>query len=204
MIAADEKERGDDGSVRLDDDELGKPMSDALAQAVAAIDREIVRDRNVRAAAAEAERRRIEAEAEERRKKAEAEQLARAREIEAAARTAAVDAGMTPDEGTQLGHLYAQDELAKPLAPVLQAAPAPAPARTIVSSAGSIASVKKLWNFELKDIGALATAYPRTVEVRRGEVLDLLRALENDGATEAQLENAIPGIRAFKRDSVSG
>jgi len=116
----------------------------------------------------------------------------------------AAAAGMTKADAAELADLVKQDVIAQPAPAILQVAPPPPPPRTIASTSGAVASVKRLWDFELKDVGALATAYPKTVDVRRGAVLDLLRDLERDGATEAALENAIPGIRAFKSERVSG
>jgi hypothetical protein len=181
-----------------------RPMTDQLADAVRAIDAEIIRDRRAREAAAEAERQRLERERAEQERKQEEARREEARQAAEKAQQEAAAAGMTKEDARELGGLMAQDVLQQPVAPILQVAPPPPPSRTIASMSGSVASVKKLWDFELKDVGALATAYPATVEVKRGSVLDLLRALEKDGATEAALENAIPGIRAFKRDSVSG
>jgi len=183
---------------------IRKTLTDTIAAGVKAIDSEILRDRREQEAAAERERKRIEAEAEEKRKALEEEQATRAREAAAKAEEEAKAAGMNAADQKAVGELYAQEEAAKPLPPVLVVAPPPAPARTIVSQTGFTASVKKLWDFELRDVGALAAAYPATVEVKRGAVLDLLRALERDGATEAALGNAIPGIRAFKSEKVSG
>ncbi len=181
-----------------------KPMADQLTEAVRVLDNEIIRDRRVREAAVEAERRRIEKERLElERKQAEA-RAEEARQAAEKAQREAAAAGMSKADAKELGGLMAQDVLAAPVAPILQVAPPLAPPRTIASMSGAVASVKKLWDFELKDVGLLAAAYPATVEVRRAEVLNLLRGLEKDGATEAALENAIPGIRAFKRDSVSG
>jgi hypothetical protein len=181
-----------------------KPLADQVAQAVLAIDKEIVRDRQAREAAALAERRRLEAEAEAKRRAAEEEQQRHAREVEERTQKAAAEAGLSAEDGRQLGTLFAQDVLAQLPAPVIQVAPPPPPPKTIVSAIGSQAQVRKLWDFDLLDVGKLATAYPKTVEVRRGDVLALIRALEADGASEAALEHAVPGIRAFKRDSVSG
>jgi hypothetical protein len=181
-----------------------KPMSDALAQAVESIDREIIRDRREREAVAERERRRLSAEAETKRLEAEEEQRRRAKEAAAKAEEEARALGMKDAEARELGALYHADEAAKPLPPVIQAAPPPPPARVIVSSAGSTAGVSKLWDFELLDVRALAAAYPETVEVRRAKVLDLARAFEREGVPEKDIERAIPGVRAFKRDSVSG
>jgi hypothetical protein len=181
-----------------------KPMADALENAVRALDGEIIRDRRVREAAAEAERQRLERERLELERKQEEARAEEARKADERAKWEAIEAGMKKQDAEELGRLMAQDVLAQPVAPILQVAPPLPPARTIASMSGSVASVKKLWDFELKDVGALAGAYPATVEVKRGAVLDLLRGLEKDGATEAALENAVPGIRAFKRDSVSG
>lgn len=181
-----------------------KPMSRALFDAIATIDREIIRDRRDREAAAERERRRLAAEAEAKRQEAE-EDRRRLAEAEAATTAAAARAaGMNDADARELGNLYRADKEAEPLPPIIQAAPPPPPARVIVSSAGSTAGVSKLWDFELLDVCALAAAYPEAVEVRRAKVLDLARAFEREGVPEKDIERAIPGVRAFKRDSVSG
>lgn len=180
-----------------------KPLSDCLASAVQTLDGEIVRDRREREAAAERERQRLEQERLAAEKKAREEQEQRAREAEEKARKDAAAAGMTAKDQEEVGRLFAADVKAEPLPPVIQAAPPPMPARTIAGASG-VASVKKLWDFELKDVGALAAAYPATVEVKRAGVLAILRELEQRGASEAEIEKVVPGIRAFKRDSVSG
>jgi hypothetical protein len=182
-----------------------KPMADQIEAAVRVLDGEIIRDRRVREAAAEAERQRLERERLELLRKQEEARAEEARKADEKAKWEALEAGMKKQDAEELGRLMAQDVLEQPAAPILQvAAPLPPP-RTIASMSGAVASVKKLWDFEVVDVAQFAATYPDLVMVERKPVLDLLRALEKSWAgTEADLLTAIPGIRAFKRDSVSG
>ncbi|HKQ97122.1 MAG TPA: hypothetical protein VJV75_04535 [Candidatus Polarisedimenticolia bacterium] len=153
-----------------------KPMTDQLAEAVRAIDAEIVRDRRVREAAAEAERRRLE---EERRKLEREQEEARAEDARKArekAQQEAAAAGMSQEDAKELGGLMAEEVLQQPVAPILQVAPPPPPARTIASTSGATASVRKLWDFEVTDIAELAQAIPDAIDVRRAVVLERTRA----------------------------
>lgn len=182
---------------------IAKALKDTLGEGLRAIDAEISRDFREREAAQRAEAARLERERQEKERLAQEE---RDREAKAAADKAAAEAlkaGMTETDAKEVGELFAQDVAAEPLPPVLQVAPPPPPAKTIASVTGASAAVRKEWDFTLHDIGALATAYPDTVDVKRKPVLDLLRALEKDGATEEALASAIPGVRAFKRVSVA-
>jgi len=176
-----------------------KPMSEALAGAVAAIDAEIIRDRREREAAAERERRRLAAEAESKRLEAEEEQRRRAKEAAAKAEEEARAAGMKEAEARELGQLYSADEAAKPLPPVIQAAPPPMPAKSTVGTSGATSTVRMVWDFEVIDALALMVAMPMAVDWKRAPILAELRALEARG-----MPASIPGIRAFKKEQVAG
>ena len=179
-----------------------KPFTDGLAAAVRSIDGEILRDRRQREAAVEAERRRLEAEAAAKRRRLEEEQAARAREAEETARREAAAAGMSPSEQKEIGQLYAREELTKPTPPVTLAPPPAPPARAIAGSSG-VALVKKIWDFEVFNLAALATMMPEALEVKRKPILDHLRGVEAQGGDV--VGNArLAGVRAFKRDLVSG
>lgn len=179
-----------------------KPLTDALSGAVRSIDGEILRDRREREAAAQRERLRLEEERRAIEKKAREEQEQRARDAATEAERDAAAAGMKPEDQRELAALYHQDEAAKPLPAVVQQAPPPPPARAIAGASG-VALVKKVWDFEVFDIAALATMMPDALEVRRKVILDHMRGVEAQGGDV--IGNArLAGVRAFKRDLVSG
>jgi hypothetical protein len=183
---------------------LFKPLTEDLLAAVRAIDSEILRDRREREAAVYAEARRLEAEAALKQKELEEAQAAAAEEARKTAEAAAKLAGMKEDEAAELGQLFADDMKAEPLPPVMHVAAPPSPARTVVSESGARTVTKRIWDFEILDIAALAKSYPQTVEVRRAEVLSIIRCLDQAGTSEGRLATAIPGVRAFRRDVVAG
>lgn len=176
-----------------------KPWPEALESAVRVLDGEIARDHREREAAAAAERRRIEAERQAEFTRQEHERAVRAREAMEKAAAEAKAAGMAPEDQAEVGRLFAADEIAKPLPPVLHAAPPPAPAKTTAGVTGATATVRQVWDFEVTDIAALARWLPQAIEVKRAVVLGHLRGLESSG-----LPADIPGIRAFKKEQVAG
>lgn len=178
------------------------PLSENLAAAVRSIDGEIIRDRREREAAAEAERKRLEAERLAAEKKAREEHERQAREAAAKAEAEAISVGMTPADAQEVGALFGQDVAAAPPALVVQAAPPPPPARTIAGVSG-VATVKKTWDFEIVDLVALAQTFPEALDVKRKPILDHLRRVEEAGGN-VEANAKIAGIRAFKRDLVSG
>jgi len=180
-----------------------KPLSDALAGAVSVLDAEIIRDRQEREAAAAKEKQRLEDEAAAARKKQEEEAAARARDAAAQAEADAAKAGMTAEDGKELAQLVAQDELAKPREPILQVAPPPQPQKTIAGESGAVATVKKLWDFEVVELVKVARSFPDAIELKRKPILDFLRDVESQGKDVGQIA-ALVGLRAFKRDLVSG
>lgn len=170
-------------------------VKDEVDKTLGILDTKLQVDRTQQQRLAREAQEKADRQAAERRRQIEEEQRSRAAEIDAAAQAAAKAAGMSQQEATEIGGLYAQDELAKPVPEVPVVMPAVmAPARTIHSDAGSV-SFRQEMDFEVTDLVALATAMPEAVEVKRKPILDAGRALERAGQPLT-----IPGVRLFKTE----
>lgn len=167
------------------------PLREALDAAVKVLDVEILRDRKEQQRIADEERAWQEAEAAAARKAAEEEQAARAREIAAQAEVVAKEAGMSPAEAKEVGQLYAQDELAKPL----QEKPVAVveirePPKTIAGGHG-VTTIRKRWTFEVVDIRLVPRAYLALDET-------IVREAIRQGVRQ------IDGLRIYQAYEVSG
>jgi membrane protein involved in colicin uptake len=180
--------------------ETCRPATQRVKRFVEIVDAKVLkRRREQEAAAAEARRK---AEEEKRRLREEAEKKAReeadqrARKAAEKARQEAEEAGFTEAETQEYAGAVLADEQNKPIevetpVPVMPAVAAPA--KTVRTETGARSTVRKIPDFEVTDLAALAAAHPQVIEVKRGDVLKLYRS----GAS-------VQGVRFFLRDSVSG
>lgn len=121
------------------------------------------------------------------------EELRLRREAEdAAAKQAAALASVTETGGSAgVAATIAQEQQER----ILDALKAiPEEQAPVVRVEGGSVSTPDVVDYEITDIGKLATAYPHAVEVRRGFVLKLVRAAATD--------DAIPGVRRVIRTGV--
>jgi len=160
-----------------------KKLTDAIAAAVVALDKRILTYRK------EAQRRIDEENAKH---AAEAEAARKAEEARVAAE--AVKVGFSGADAKELAQLEAADAVPAPV-------PIPDVPKTVRTSFGATGTVKA-WDFAVTDLAALAIVLPEAIEVKRGVVLDRLRAQEKAGIPEAEV--GLAGIRAFKADSLRG
>jgi len=163
-----------------------KKIADAIGTAIGALDQRLLSYRREKQRRIDEENRRIAAGVERQRQEAE----------ERAAEEAKAAGNFSPAETQEYAAAAAQEVQAR--------APVPEAAKTTRTDFGA-ASYPQVLDYEITDLPALVTVYPDIVEVKRGKVLELGRAAEKLGPLPADGRLPfVPGVRFFKRDSVSG
>lgn len=120
-----------------------------------------------------------------------AEELRLRREAEEAAAKQAAALAAETGAGANVAATMAQEQQGKILDALKAIPQAQAP---VVRVEGGSVSTPDVVDYEVIDIGKLATAHPEAVEVRRAVVLKLVRAAATD--------DAIPGVRRVLRTGV--